>query len=63
MGSRPTIADMSLCGYLLYPPQESGYDIGRQYPAMARWLERVKQLPGWMPPHELLPGERLAPKW
>ena len=63
VGSQPTIADMSLCGYLFYPAEESGYDIGKSYPAMARWLERLKALPGWKPPYEMLPGERVAPKW
>ncbi len=63
VGGEPTIADMSLCGYLYYPAEESGYDISRQYPAMARWLERLKKLPGWKGPYELLPGERIAPKW
>lgn len=63
VGPQPTIADISLCGYLYYPTEESGYDIGKSYPAMARWLERLKQLPGWKPPYELLPGARIAPRW
>jgi glutathione S-transferase len=63
VGDQPTIADMSLCGYLYFPTDESGYDIARQYPAMARWLARLTQLPGWKPPYELLPGERIAPRW
>ncbi len=63
VGAQPTIADMSLCGYLYYPADESGYDIGKSYPAMARWLERLKQLPGWKPPYELLPGQQIAPRW
>lgn len=63
VGSQPTIADMSLCGYLYYPAEESGYDIGKSYPSMARWLERLKQLPGWKPPYELLPGQQIAPRW
>jgi glutathione S-transferase len=63
VGSQPTIADMSLCGYLYYPSDESGYDIGKSYPAMARWLERLKALPGWKPPYELLPGVQIAPRW
>jgi glutathione S-transferase len=63
VGLQPTIADMSLCGYLYYPAEESGYDIGNSYPAMTRWLERLKQLPGWKPPYEMLPGERIAPRW
>lgn len=63
VGSQPTIADMSLCGYLYYPSDESGYDIAKSYPAMARWLGRLKALPGWKPPYEMLPGERIAPRW
>jgi glutathione S-transferase len=63
VGEAPTIADMSLCGYLYFPSEESGYDIGRQYPAMAAWLERLKELPGWKHPYDLLPGERIAPRW
>ncbi len=63
VGAAPTIADLSLCGYLYFPADESGYDIAKQYPAMARWLERLKALPGWKGPYELLPGERIAPKW
>ena len=63
VGDRPTIADMSLCGYLYYPADESGIDIGRTYPSMATWLERLKGLPGWKPPYDMLPGERIAPRW
>jgi len=63
VGNQPTIADMSLGGYMYYPTEESGYDIAKEYPAMARWLERLKKLPGWKPPYELLPGEKIAPKW
>jgi glutathione S-transferase len=63
VGDVPTIADVSMCGYLYYPKEESGYDVARQYPAMARWLERLKKLPGWKPPYELLPGEQIAPRW
>ena len=63
VGSQPTIADMSLSGYLYFPTEESGYDIGKNYPAMSRWLEKLKQLPGWKPPYEMLPGERIAPRW
>lgn len=63
VGSTPTIADMSLCGYLYFPADESGVDVAHSYPAMARWLERLKQLPGWKPPYDMLPGERIAPRW
>jgi len=63
VGSAPTIADMSLAGYLYYPAEESGYDIGKNYPAMSRWLERLKTLPGWKPPYEMLPGQQVSPRW
>jgi glutathione S-transferase len=63
VGAQPTIADMSLCGYLYFPSDESGYDIGARYPAIAAWLERLKRLPGWKPPYELLPGAQLPPRW
>jgi glutathione S-transferase len=52
-----------MCGYLYFPAEESGYDIARQHPSMAAWLERLKALPGWKGPYEMLPGERVAPKW
>jgi glutathione S-transferase len=63
VGDEPTIADMSMCGYLYFPAEESGYDIAAKYPAMAKWLARLKTLPGWKPPYEMLPGEQLAPRW
>ena len=63
VGAQPTIADMSLCGYVYFPSAESGVDIPQKYPAMARWAERLKSLPGWKPPYELLPGEQVPPCW
>jgi glutathione S-transferase len=63
VGSKPTIADMSLSGYLYFPVEESGYDIAKNYPAMAAWLERLKALPGWKPPYEMLPGQQIPPRW
>jgi glutathione S-transferase len=63
VGAAPTIADMSLSGYLYFPAEESGYDLARQFPAMAAWRDRLMALPGWKPPYEMLPGERIAPKW
>lgn len=60
---QPTIADMSLCGYLYFPSNETGIDIRARYPAMAAWLARLKTLPGWKGPYEMLPGEQVAPRW
>jgi len=56
LGDRPTIADVSLAGYLYYPPEEFGFDIGKDHPAIGAWRERVKTLPGWKHPYELMPG-------
>ena len=63
VGQAPTIADLSMCGYLFYPAEESGYDLPRSHPAMTRWLDRLRALPGWAEPYSLLPGERIAPRW
>ena len=56
LGDRPTIADVSLAGYLYYPAEEFGFDIAKEHPAIAAWLERMKGLPGWKHPYELMPG-------
>ena len=63
VGTAPTIADFSLCGYLFYPVEESGYEVQSCFPHIAAWLERVKKIPGWALPYDILPGERIAPKW
>jgi glutathione S-transferase len=62
-GEAPTIADFSLCGYLFYPLEESGYEIAGRYPHIEAWRARVRELPGWADPYEVLPGERIAPRW
>jgi len=63
VGAEPTIADISMCGYLFFPPEESGYDVARDYPEIGAWLQRLKAIPGWCDPYEALPGERILPKW
>ena len=59
LGERPTIADLSLVGYFYYPPEEFGFDIAKDYPAIGGWLERIKALPGWGHPYDLMPGHPL----
>ena len=59
VGDRPTIADVSLAGYLYYPVEEFGFDIGQDHPAIAAWRERMKALPGWKHPYDLMPGHPL----
>ncbi|HET9716558.1 MAG TPA: glutathione S-transferase [Pseudolabrys sp.] len=56
VSDRPTIADVSMTGYLYYPAAEFGFDIASQYPSIGAWLQRMKALPGWKPPYELMPG-------
>jgi glutathione S-transferase len=56
LGARPTIADLSMVAYLYYPPEEFGFDIAAGHKNIAAWLERVKALPGWKHPYELMPG-------
>lgn len=57
-GEQPTIADISLCGYLFWP-EEAGFD-WQAFPGIESWLERIKTLPGWVHPYELMPGHPLA---
>jgi glutathione S-transferase len=59
VGDRPTVADLSMCGYLVFPPDESGYDLAARYPAVHAWLQRIAEIPGWRPPYELMSGARL----
>jgi glutathione S-transferase len=56
LGDKPTIADVSLAGYLYYPAEEFGFDIGKDHPAIGAWLARMKTLPGWGHPYDLMPG-------
>ena len=56
LGARPTIADLSLVGYLYYPAEEFGFDIAAQHKHIAAWLDRIKALPGWKHPYDLMPG-------
>ena len=63
VGDRPTIADISLCGYLFSPEEESGYKVAVSFPAIDAWLQRIRDLPGWAHPYDILPGEPIAPKW
>ena len=59
VGDGATVADISMIGYLCFPPDESGYDLAASHPAMAAWIGRIAALPGWRSPYDLLPGKRL----
>ena len=56
LGERPTIADISLFAYLYYPADEFGFDIAGQHKNIGAWLDRIKALPGWKHPYDLMPG-------
>ncbi|MEP7174706.1 MAG: glutathione S-transferase [Aestuariivirga sp.] len=54
---RATIADFSLCGYMFY-----GAEIPlplEPYPHVLGWLERIKSLPGWKHPYDLMPRSKV----
>ncbi len=59
LGERATIADLSMCAYISYPADETGYDLSVGYPRVHAWLGRIAAVPGWQAPYDLLPGQRL----
>lgn len=59
IGDHPTLADLSLCAYLSFPADETGYDLPSTRPNTAAWLGRIATIPGWKAPCDLLPGQRL----
>ena len=58
-GRAANIADISMCAYLSYPADETGYDLASAYPNIHAWLERIAALPAWRSPYDLLPGQKL----
>jgi glutathione S-transferase len=60
VAERPTIADISMTGYFYYPPEEFGFDIAKEHPAIGAWMERMQALPGWAHPYDLMPGYPLG---
>lgn len=61
VGNEPTIADFSMAGYMFYPPEESGYEWAKTNPNLTAWIGRMRALPGWKDPYDLMPGERITP--
>ena len=62
VGERPTIADLSLAGYFFYPSEEFGFDIAEGRPNIGAWRERIRALPGWAYPYDLMPGHPMPKK-
>jgi len=54
IGEQPTIADISLCSYFFFQ-DELGIE-WQGYDNIDAWLEKIKALPGWVHPYELMPG-------
>jgi hypothetical protein len=46
----------TLAGYFYFPAEEFGFDIAAQIGA---WRDRIKALPGWAHPYDLMPGHPL----
>jgi glutathione S-transferase len=59
LGAEPTIADISMTSYLYYPPAEFGFDLAAQYKNVGAWLDRIKAMPHWVHPYDLMPGHPL----
>ena len=56
LGEKPTIADISVVGYLYYG-EELPFEITPQVKA---WSERIRALPGWKHPYDLMPRKAKA---
>ncbi|WP_105373344.1 glutathione S-transferase family protein [Neorhizobium huautlense] len=54
VSERPTIADLSLAGYV-YMPEETGMPES-EFPNIAKWKDRIRNLAGWRHPYDLMPG-------
>lgn len=56
IGKRATIADLSMCGYLYYG-DELTVPL-QQFVNVEKWLDRIKSMPGWKHPYDLMPRGR-----
>ena len=56
IGKRATIADLSMCGYLYYG-DELTVPL-EQFVNVEKWLYRIKSMPGWKHPYDLMPRGR-----
>ncbi len=60
-GEAMTIADLSCVGYMFYE-DEFPIDWAADYPAVTAWRERIRALPGWKHPYDLMPGHPIPGK-
>lgn len=54
VGNEPTIADLSMCGYLFW--QDEVEEAPADWPNINAWLDRIRALPGWVAAYDLLPS-------
>ncbi len=54
-----TTADLSCAGYMFYE-DEFPYDWAAEWPSVTAWKERIRALPGWKHPYELMPGHPIG---
>jgi len=52
LGSDVTVVDIACCAYLFWPEQ-AGLHLA-EWPNVSRWLDRIRLLPGWAAPYDLL---------
>ena len=52
LGTTVTVVDIACCGYLFFADQ-TAIDLHR-WPHVAAWLDRIRALPGWAAPYDLL---------
>ncbi len=52
LGAEVTAADIACCAYLFWPDQ-ANLDLS-PWPNVTQWLQRIRKLPGWGPPYDLL---------
>lgn len=57
---RPTTADVACSGYVFYPREEYRWTDDEVFPNIEAWKARVKALPGWQHPYDLMPGHPLG---
>jgi glutathione S-transferase len=55
LGDQPTIADLSLAGYVFYD-EPTGIERAKEFPNVEAWAGRIAALPGWKHPYDLMPG-------
>ena len=53
------LKDESQLVTFLLKDEEFGFDIPATHKNIAAWLDRIKALPGWKHPYDLMPGHPL----